>query len=166
MNRNDKPAGVKRNPGNPGTPDNLSPRSAERRGRTDKRLGVPRTNPGQTPDTSSADLRLGSAPASASKARRGTVASGNGGTARPPLHLVKGRPARQGAAQSEPPARPPTRPATHRRLKTSMPCGATKSGEDVAACLEGYRENLAHLAELMELASARLRLALCEPAAA
>ena len=110
MKRDDKPAGVKPTPDTPDTPDNQAPRSAKRREGADKGQGVPRTNPGQTPDTSSADLRPGSAPAFASKARRGTVASGNGGTARPPLHLVKGPPARQGAAQSEPPA-PPTYPA-------------------------------------------------------
>jgi len=220
MKRNDKPAGVKTTPDTPAPRTNETPRAAKRRGSADKGLWVSRTNPGQTPDTSSADLRPGSAPASASKPRRGTVASGNGGTARPPLHLVKGPPARQGAAQSEPPAPPAylagdsataedidalwgdflAMPALLTldqvdQVERNGPAGLeagrtrraallmlTKSGaelaalaggrgsresiEDVAACLEGYRENLAHLAELMELASARLRLALCEPAAA
>ena len=62
MRRDDKPAGVKPTPDTPDTPDNLAPRSAKRRGSADKGQGGPRTNPGQTPDTSSADFRQGSAP--------------------------------------------------------------------------------------------------------
>lgn len=62
MKRDDKPAGVKPTPDTPDTPDNLAPRSAKRREGADKEQGVSRTNPGQTPDTSSADFRQDSAP--------------------------------------------------------------------------------------------------------
>ena len=126
MKRDDKPAGVKTTPDTPAPRTNETPKAAERRGRTDKGLGVPRTNPGQTPDTSSADLRPGSAPASASKARRGTVASGSGGTARPPLHLVKGpRPAKVRRKANPRPARLPGRRLTDRlRLALCEPAAA------------------------------------------
>jgi hypothetical protein len=43
---------------------------------------------------------------------------------------------------------------------------ARRAVEDVAACLEDYRQSLAGLAELMDLAADRLSLALCEPVAA
>jgi len=215
MNRNDKPAGVKVTPDTPAPRTEGPPKAAKGRGPSNKGLGGPRTNPGQTPDTPSAAFRQGSAPPSPSTAQRsgGTPAAGL------PPALEQAQAPQGRAARSKPPA-PPARPAdvpahAHAQALDALwaeflalpphltaqdveaverngPAGPgpgrtrraalallTKSGaelaglardrqarravEDVAACLEDYRQSLAGLAELMDLAADRLSLALCEP---
>jgi hypothetical protein len=119
MNRNDKPAGVKATPDTPDTPDNETPKAAKGLGRSNKGLCVPRTNPGQTPDTPSAASRQGSAQPSSSPTPIGTeVSDGTTSTDRPPLRLVRNPLPTDSTAQRATPA-PPATPAAHTSGRTT-----------------------------------------------
>ena len=106
MKRNDKPAGVKVTPDTPAPRTEETPKAAKGQGRSDKGLGGPRTNPGQTPDTPSAAFRQGSGLSSAAPVRH----SEDTQAAEWPPYLEPTQADRGGPARRTPPA-PPATPA-------------------------------------------------------